>query len=664
MKNEENKQLRNSISDHIIQNFISKYDKFIDNANTKKNILIKIYSLYSELFTLINSFVNKIKGQTDVIFPKDYQEKDDYFFCTIKLINDTLEKTMKDDKNLLKDILPNLKSLLDKSKIENKNLNIELETTLKQIEEEKKKLEINKKSFKNSSEKVESDVLQKLVEAHKKNEPFNEALKSNDLLKELKTNYINYNSNLEKVNKLIEVCNNIQKSLLNMYDDYKSNYFEFTNSILKIFYINQSAKESLASKNKNDIKEMTILNNNNLLNSNKIKKMRENRHKKLVDLIQFENFDSKINFLNIQNNDEFNRCIYTIELIRKNLDANIYPGISIEKEKERNKEREKMFNLINEEKSNISAEDKLELYTLLKKDDYYQKLFLSILNKLRINGKFKKEKEFITMIGDVFNIMIDASEVKQDYEAVKHCIILSQTFYYEDDKKQKIYILDLIKNSKWLHNTDFWRNYVDLLIIKEFIKYQNIHKEKDLNIFMKNNISDKSQDKVGELLFSQLMPSINNMIELGIEKKIIARVCEEFINKYNYLNQNNIDILYSLISQDSDEIINLRKEAKREISLKYTNMNDESNNIKEEKEKEKEKESKNEIKGIKENKNEIIEEKKEIKENNNEKIEEKNEIKENKNEIIEENNINENKNEIIEEKNEIKEKEDKLDKVH
>ena len=660
MKNEENKQLRNSISDHIIQNFISKYDKFIDNANTKKNILIKIYSLYSELFSLINSFVNKIKGQTDVIFPKDYQEKDDYFFCTIKLINDTLEKTMKDDKNLLKDILPNLKSLLDKSKIENKNLNIELETTLKQIEEEKKKLEINKKSFKNSSEKVESDVLQKLVEAHKKNEPFNEALKSNDLFKELKTNYINYNSNLEKVNKLIEVCNNIQKSLLNMYDDYKSNYFEFTNSILKIFYINQSAKESLTSKNKNDIKEMTILNNNNLLNSNKIKKMRENRHKKLVDLIQFENFDSKINFLNIQNNDEFNRCIYTIELIRKNLDANIYPGISIEKEKERNKEREKMFNLINEEKSNISAEDKLELYTLLKKDDYYQKLFLSILNKLRINGKFKKEKEFITMIGDVFNIIIDSSEVKQDYEAVKHCIILSQTFYYEDDKKQKIYILDLIKNSKWLHNTDFWRNYVDLLIIKEFIKYQNIHKEKDLNIFMKNNISDKSQDKVGELLFSQLMPSINNMIELGIEKKIIARVCEEFINKYNYLNQNNIDILYSLISQDSDEIINLRKEAKREISLKYTNMNDESNNIKEEKEKE----SKNEIKGIKENKNEIIEEKKEIKENNNEKIEEKNEIKENKNEIIEENNINENKNEIIEEKSEIKEKEDKLDKDH
>jgi hypothetical protein len=92
-----------------------------------------------------------------------------------------------------------------------------------------------------------------------------------------------------------------------------------------------------------------------------------------------------------------------------------------------------MFNLIKKAKkgnNNISNEDKNELYTLLKKDDYYQKLFLSILNKVRIDGKFMKYKEFITMVADVFNIIIDTSEMKKDYDAVKHCIILSQTFYY------------------------------------------------------------------------------------------------------------------------------------------------------------------------------------------------------------------------------------------
>jgi len=285
MKNEENKNHKKSISDHIIQNFFSKYNKFINDANKKNSILIQIYSLYSELYTLIDSFIKKIQDKTNLIFPKENQKKDDYFFCIIKLINDTLETTMKGDRNLLKDLLPKLNSLLDKSKIENKNLNIEIESALIQIEEEKKKLEKHKKSFQNSSEKVESDILTKLIEAHNKNESFDEALKSNDLFKELKTNYINYNSSLEKVNKLIGVCNNIQKSVLNMYDNFNSKYFEFTNNILNMFYANQTIKENLIFKNKDDIKKMTILNNNNILNSNKIKQIRETRHKNLVDLI-------------------------------------------------------------------------------------------------------------------------------------------------------------------------------------------------------------------------------------------------------------------------------------------------------------------------------------------------------------------------------------------
>ena len=78
-------------------------------------------------------------------------------------------------------------------------------------------------------------------------------------------------------------------------------------------------------------------------------------------------------------------------------------------------------------------------------------------------------------------------------------------------------------------------------------------------------------NNVAEILFSQLIPNINNMVELNVDKKIIARMCEEFINKYNYLNQNNIDILYSLISQDKEEINSLREKAKREIIINNNN---------------------------------------------------------------------------------------------
>jgi hypothetical protein len=410
---------------------------------------------------------------------------------------------------------------------------------------------------------------------------------------------------------------------------------------------------------------MTILNNKNYLSNKEIKKYSTIYNKHFFDLLKFESFESKINFLNVQNNDEFNRFIYTIELIRKNI-GDIYPYISIEKEKERNKVREKFFKLIKPTKNNISEEDKNELYKLLKEDDYYQKLFLSILNRVRSDSKFMKDKEIIIMIGNALNIIIDTSETKKDYHAVNLCIILSQTFYYENDKKQKVYIIDYIKKNSWLHNEDFWRNYIDLQIIKEFFKYQDINKDKNLDIFMENNISSNVMNNVAEILFSQLMPNINNMVELNVDKKIIARVIEEFINKYNYLDQNNIDILYSLISKDKEEINSLREKAEREIIINNNNRIVETNNIKGEEEKD----NKDEIKEIKENenkiieeKNEIIEEKNEIKENVIKVIEDKIEIEENKNEIIKEKkeikDIKESKNEILEEKFKIKDKEDK-----
>ena len=149
---------------------------------------------------------------------------------------------------------------------------------------------------------------------------------------------------------------------------------------------------------------------------------------------------------------------------------------------------------------------------------------------MRSGSKFLEDKELIVMIGNILNIIIDTSETKKDYDTANLCIILSQTFYYEDDKKQKIYILDFIKKNSWLHNAEFWGHYINLQIIKEFFKYQENNKEINLNIFMENNISPNIVNNVAEILFSQLIPNINNMVELNVDKKIIARMCEEFIN--------------------------------------------------------------------------------------------------------------------------------------
>ena len=55
-----------------------------------------------------------------------------------------------------------------------------------------------------------------------------------------------------------------------------------------------------------------------------------------------------------------------------------------------------------------------------------------------------------------------------------------------------------------MHNEDFWRNYIDLMITNEFMRYQNNLQDKNINIFMKNNIPDNISNKLDELLFAQL----------------------------------------------------------------------------------------------------------------------------------------------------------------
>ena len=131
---------------------------------------------------------------------------------------------------------------------------------------------------------------------------------------ELKSNYINYTSSLENVNKQIEDFNNKQKSILDIYDDFDSKYYNFNNNVLNSFYIARFNKDNFYSIIKEKIKEMTILNNKNYLSNKEIKKYSTIYHKHFFDLLKFESFESKINFLNVQNNDEFNRFIYTIEL--------------------------------------------------------------------------------------------------------------------------------------------------------------------------------------------------------------------------------------------------------------------------------------------------------------------------------------------------------------
>ena len=570
-----------------------KLKRFLTKYNTKKGELQKKYKflnnsllLFNDQLKLIDSTIKNLNTQSISIL--DEENKNNVMYSIIKLIIENYQIMINSDKQLIKEIIFNLTTLIDSIKKENKKYDIELESIYDNMKEEKEKLEKKKKKFFESINNTELYVLNQAEVVLKKKQTLNQSIVNSDILKEAKNDYMNYMSCIDKLNKIISLFNDKEKKMLDGLNNIDNNHFFVLSIVLNQFYENQRDKNNISSKNKNIIKDLININNNILLNK-KTKNDDSINNKFTFDFLKFENFPSKIDFFNIENNNEFKKSLYTAEMLNGNIGI-IYPNFSVENEIIRNELREKIKNLISNLDYKILDKDKNELFELIKNNGENQRLFLSELNRLRINGNHKRNKDIIDLIGSVLNIILDSLSINEDFETTKNCIILSQTFYYENDKKEKKYIYQLIKNNKNVHNESFWRYFIDILISKEFLKLQKNYEKQNINIFMKNNISKKMSDKIEELLFAQIAPSINNMIEFNINKTIIAKIFEEIVIKYDYLGQDKIDCIYNLISNDKQEIEKIKNEIKKQNNIQNIKQSSSKenniiqiNNIKEEK---------------------------------------------------------------------------------
>ena len=50
------------------------------------------------------------------------------------------------------------------------------------------------------------------------------------------------------------------------------------------------------------------------------------------------------------------------------------------------------------------------------------------------------------------------------------------------------------------------------------------------------------------------------MVYFISDKKIVLKISDEFIKKYDYLSNTNLEALFAVISKDKEEIENLRNE--------------------------------------------------------------------------------------------------------
>jgi hypothetical protein len=140
------------------------------------------------------------------------------------------------------------------------------------------------------------------------------------------------------------------------------------------------------------------------------------------------------------------------------------------------------------------------------------------------------------------NKILDITEQDIDYNSVKNTILLSQTFYYENENKEKIYIEESIKNHHYIKKIDFWKNLIEYMISEEI----NRQYEPNDNNF-KEKKEEEKQNIIAKICFTQLISYVNVMQQFGINKNQINELITLFSNKYSIV-ENDLEQIYAIMN--------------------------------------------------------------------------------------------------------------------
>ena len=89
------------------------------------------------------------------------------------------------------------------------------------------------------------------------------------------------------------------------------------------------------------------------------------------------------------------------------------------------------------DKINSIKKDEEKLYFDSLNDTSTHTTFIKLLTKLRTNCKFNRHKKLIEILGRSFKIILDEAEKNNNFWSAKNCIILTQTFDYEEEVENK-----------------------------------------------------------------------------------------------------------------------------------------------------------------------------------------------------------------------------------
>ena len=631
---------------------VEGYENIQKRISTKKDYLENINSYFKNLESLFREIPEKIYNYnynlSNFIVAPDEQN-----------IHDSVKSMGKDIFGEIVEILKFLREMINHISTYRNTLNKEitiyeeLKKINKDLKEEKEKLKKNKEMFHKVGKKAEDDIKNFIKNIPDINDIYENEIINFDLnriVENPREVFKNYKNSLDRANKLIKKFNSKQLLLFNYYPELSSEEGVFFFRLIKLYLQYLEKKNSDLNANIEKIKNNKHLETNTKLIE--LIEISENNKKeeKIQSLIPYQ---SELDFNKCKDDKQFELFSNSMNIIKNFISNDLFPNYDYDievKNYRMSKVIKKLFNETGELDPKL-IEDYLNI---LGDPSVYRGLFV-VLSQLRTNSKFLRDRNVIDLLGNGFNVITEYSANNKIYDNIKNCIILSQTYYYEDEKKNKVYIFERIKGNKYLRNSRFWRDFIQDMIKKEFKRFELVFPDANIKIDKNIGITKKIKEKLNEVVFSQLLTYASNMKDFEIDKKIIIKIMDEFIQKYNYLSKTNKDNIYMVITQGEEDIEKLRKEydPSLEDELIEYKKNDEKN-VEKENDKEKN-EKENRIEENNQNENDI--------KNNNEINIINEEQKEKENNIIKEDNL---ENNIINEdkkENSIKEEDKKENNI-
>ena len=501
------------------------YNYFNDNQEKENKSTLK-----SGIDSLLNEIINESSIHLDNV--KNIEDN------VLKPFGILLEKQLKkgvelseiiySTQNNFKKVIEHLNNIQSKFQSATKYA----ETSIMNYEKEKYYLN----NEKNINQENDENNINNKKKASDKHEDIQKKylLMAKDYEKQYKDYITEANNEREKyINSSIEVYNFIQEMDENYINELKKHFIKITQCYIEMY-------NRLFDSKKNTIKLFNKINSNEDI----IKFINENKTS--------YSYPSKFEF--IPYSPEFKLSIGNgikekeqYEIGKKTLSIMNDCFKYIPDEFKGNPDMENNFFKLEEYVKNIWKGENIENEKLFKLFDYsiYRIQFLININRFRTEGIFILEKNSFDNLCNSMNYLLTKSYEQNDYQSIKFCIILSQTFY--NGKEKNILVQDEIQKNQIFKTETIWEGLIEYSLNEE------INNKNNYSTYFDED-KESRKKRIHSICYINLVTFWYNMKIFGLPIENCKNVVRKYAEKYQ-INENEIYSCETTDNELKDEII-------------------------------------------------------------------------------------------------------------